>query len=148
MCAVGAIGRNAIGPRQHRGGEIGDGRRVRAHIAALIVENFVVDREDAALAIDRGAHVMLLLARMVGGDEMFAAVLDPFDRAAQAQRSGAHQHVFRIKFAANAEAAADMALDRAAREARPRPSMRAIWSRFQCGTLAAPCSSSTSRAAS
>ena len=41
---------------------------------------------------------------------MLAAVLDPFDRAAKVQRGGANQNVFRIKFAADAEAAANMAL--------------------------------------
>ena len=42
-----AIGRNAIRPRQHRGGEIGHRRRVGAHIGALIVKNLVVDGENA-----------------------------------------------------------------------------------------------------
>ncbi len=54
----------------------------------------------------------LLLARMIGGDQMFAPVLDPFDRSAEFQRGGADQNVFRINFAADAEAAADMTLEK------------------------------------
>ena len=145
--ADGAIGRHAIGPGQHGGGEVGHGRRVRAHVGAVVVEEFVVDAEDAALCIDGGAHAMLLLARMVGGDQMLAPILDPFDRAAEFQRGGADQNIFRIEFAANAEAAADMALVKLHGVWRG-PSIRAIVSRFQCGTLAAPCISRTSRASS
>ena len=105
---IGAIRRDAIGPRQHGSGEIGHRHRVGAHIGALIVKDLVVDRENAPVAIDRGAHAMLLLARMIGGDQMLAAILDPFDRPLQAQRGDADQHVLRIDLAANAEAAADM----------------------------------------
>ncbi len=52
----------------------------------------------------------------------------------------AYQHVLGIKLAAHAEAAADMALvaDGIGRADRGR-ACAAIWSRFQCGTLAAPC---------
>ena len=80
-----------------------------AHVGALIVKYFILDRENAPVAIDGGADVMLLLARMVGGDQMLAAILDPLDRPPHAQRRGAHQNVLRIKLAANAETAADMA---------------------------------------
>ena len=107
---IGAIGWNAIGTRQHRRGEIGDGRRVGAHVGALIVKYFVLDRENAPVTIDGGADVMLLLARMIGGDQMLAAILDPLDRPPHAQRRGAYQNVLRIELAANAETAADMTL--------------------------------------
>ena len=52
--------------------------------------------------------MVLLLARMVGGDEVLAAVLDPFDRPPQAQCCRTHQDVLGIKLAADAEAAADV----------------------------------------
>ena len=107
--ADGAVGRHAIGAGQHGGGEVGNGRGVRAHIGAVVVEELIVDAEDAAFCVDGGADVMVLLARMIGGDQMLAAVLDPFDRPAEFQRGGADQHVFGIDFAADAEAAADMA---------------------------------------
>ena len=60
-----------------------------AHIGALVVEELVVDREDAAVGVDRGADAVALLARMVGGDQMLAPVLDPFHRASS--RSAATQ---------------------------------------------------------
>ena len=74
------IGWNAVGARQHRGGEIGHSCRVRPHIGALIVENLILERENMSLAIDCRADVMVLLARMIGSDEMLAAVLDPLYR--------------------------------------------------------------------
>ena len=82
-----------------------------AHIAALVVKEFVVDAEDAAVRIDRGARVVALLARMIGGDQVLAPVLDPFHRPAEPQRRDADQHVLGIELAADAEAAADMALE-------------------------------------
>ncbi len=57
---------------------------------------------------------------------MLAPVLDPFHRAIEPQRGDADEHVLRIKFAADAEAAADMAFvemdggRRAAEHARER----------------------------
>ena len=105
------IGRHAIGPGQHGGGEIGHGGGVGAHVAALVVEEFVVDGENAAFRIDRGADLVPLLARMIGGDQMLAPVLDPFHRPAEPQRGEADQHVLGIELAADAEAAADMAFE-------------------------------------
>ena len=104
------IGRDDIGPGEHRGGEVGHGRGVGADIGALVGEEFVVDREDEAARIDRGADVVDLVARVVRGDEMLAPVLDPLDRPAEAKRAERDQHVLGIDLAADAEAAADMAL--------------------------------------
>src|SRR5215471_5329521 len=47
---------------------------------------------------------------MIGGNQMLAAVFDPFDRPAELESGQADQNVFRIEFPADAEAAADMAL--------------------------------------
>ena len=62
------------------------------------------------LRIDRGADLVDLIARMVGREQMLAPVLDPLDRALEAQRREARQDVLGIELAANAEAAADVAL--------------------------------------
>ncbi len=105
-----AIGRNAVRAGQHGGGKIGNGRRVRAHVCALVVKEFVVDGEDAALRIDCRPDAMDLLSRMVGGDQVLAAVLDPFHRPAEPERRGAHQDILGIELAADAEAAADVTL--------------------------------------
>ena len=78
--AARAIGRHAVGAGQHGGGEIGHGRRVRAHVGAVVVEELVVDAEDAAVFVDRRPDLVALLARVIGGDQVLAPVLDPFDR--------------------------------------------------------------------
>ena len=52
---------------------------------------------------------MTLLPRMVGGHHVFAAVFDPFDRAAEAQRGEAHEKILGIKFAAHTEPPAGVA---------------------------------------
>src|SRR5271168_238506 len=108
--SLGAVSRNAIRARQHCRGKIGNRCRVGAHIGALIVENLILDRKDVSFAIDGGADVMKLLARMIGGDEVLAAILDPLYRPLHAQGGGADQYVLRIELAADPEAAADMSL--------------------------------------
>ena len=80
-----------------------------ADVGALVGPEFVVDAEDEASRIDRCPDPVNLIARMVGRDQVLAAVLDPFDRPAEAQRREADQHIFRIELAADAEAATDMA---------------------------------------
>jgi hypothetical protein len=55
--------------------------------------------------------MMRLLARMIRGDQVLAAVLDPFHRAAETKRCETHQYILRIHLAADAEAAADMAFE-------------------------------------
>ena len=107
----GPIGRHAIGPGQHGGGKVRDRGRVGAHVAALIVEEFVIHREEAALGVDRRAHFVALLTGMIGGDQMLAPVLEPFHRPAESQRGETHQYVLGIKLAANSESAAHMAFD-------------------------------------
>ena len=105
------VGRHAIRTRQHRRREIGDRGRVGAHIAALVVKEFDIDAQNAARAVDRGSHLVPLLARMVGRDQVLAPVLDPFHRPAEPQRCETDQHVLGIELAANAEAAADMTFE-------------------------------------
>ena len=75
------------------------------------MKKFVIDCKDVAVLIDGGADFVMLLARMIGRDQVFAPVLDPFDWLAEFQRGGANENVLGIKFAADAEAAADMALE-------------------------------------
>ena len=103
-----AIRRHAIRAGQYARRHVYDACRVGAHIGALIVEITVVDGEDHAVAIDRGADVVQLLARMIGRDQMLAPVLDPFHRPVESHGGDADQYVLGIKLAADAEAAADM----------------------------------------
>ena len=104
------ISREAIGAQQHGGGEIWHRRSVGAHIGALIVEKLAVDGEEPAGFVDRGADVVMLLARVISRDQVLAAILDPFHRTLKPQRGEAGEYVLRIEFAAHAEAAAGVAL--------------------------------------
>ena len=123
-----AIGGDDVGPRQHGGGEVRHGGGMGADIGALVGEEDVVEGEDEAARVDRGADAVDLVARVVGGDEVLAAVLDPLDRPAEPERAERREHILRVDLAADAEAAADMALvevelfERAGRGAPQGPS--------------------------
>jgi hypothetical protein len=83
---------------------------VGAHIGALVVKIAIIDGEDAAFAIHRRAQAVELLARMIGGDQMLAPILDPFHRPVETHGGDADQHVLRIELAADAEAPAHVRL--------------------------------------
>ena len=51
---------------------------MRAHVSALIVKEFGVDGEDFSLCVDRSLDGVMLLARVIAGDEVLAAIRDPF----------------------------------------------------------------------
>ena len=91
---------------------------MRAHIGALVEEELVLHAEDLSVLVDRGADAVPLLARVVGGDQMLAPVLDPFYRPAEFERRGTNKNILGIDLAAHAEAAADMALVKLHRVAR------------------------------
>ncbi len=107
----GAVGGNTIGAGQDAGRHVHDTGRVGTHIGALVVEVAIVDCEDRAVGLDRRANAMQLLARVIGGDQVLAPVLDPLHGPAEPHRGDADQHVLRIELAADAEAAADMGLE-------------------------------------
>ena len=69
------------------------------------------DREQFAVAIDRRLHLPVLLALMIGGGEAFAAVLDPFDRAAQHERGRRDRQFLGIERVLGSEAAAHIGRD-------------------------------------
>ncbi len=81
-----------------------------AHIGALVEIELVVERQDHAVGIDRHARMVALLARMVRRHQVLATVLDPFDRAAEAQRGEADEEILGIELAADAEPAAGVTL--------------------------------------
>ena len=101
-----AIGRDPVGTGKDAGRHMHDARGMGAHIGALIVEITIVDGEDSPFVVDRRTQSVKLLARMIGGDQMLAPVLDPFHRPPEAHGRDADQHVFRVELAADAEAAA------------------------------------------
>ena len=83
-------------------------RRHRRDMGAQIGEDFCVEREEAAIAVERQAGPDQAVAAMDGAGKILAAVADPADRAAEAARRPQHQHPFRIENVLHAEAAADV----------------------------------------
>src|SRR5262249_18564714 len=69
------------------------------------------DAADGAVTLERNLDLGFGLARMRNGHEMLAAILDPFDRALEPARREGAEEILRIKFAASAEAAADVVFD-------------------------------------
>ena len=74
---------HAIRPGQHAAGHHGDAGGVGANVGAVVVMDVVVDGEDLALVGAGRLDVVVLVARMVGGDQVLAPVLDPFHRRAR-----------------------------------------------------------------
>ena len=83
-------------------------RRHRRDIGAEIGENFGLERQEAAIAVERQAGADQAVAAMDGSGKILAAIADPRDRAAEAARRPQHQHPFRIEHVLHAEAAADV----------------------------------------
>ena len=65
------------------GGRILRQRKSGRRGGAVVVAEMAADREQPAVAVDRRLQLPILLALVIGGGEAFAAILDPFDRAAQ-----------------------------------------------------------------
>src|ERR1700730_15790003 len=74
------------------------------------MEELIVHGQHAAIGVYRSALMVTLLARMIGGEKMLAPILDPFHGAPEAQSTEGDEYVFRVKLAADAEAASDMPL--------------------------------------
>ncbi len=144
--AIGA--RHAVRPRQHAAGHHRDARRVGAHIGAVVVMDHVVDREDFALLgaggarpCDAGCANGWRRSDARGGPRS----ISPGGRAASRRRRPARPRDKSRRGCRSRRRRATRSTDT---DDGGRPSMRAISSLFRCGTLAAPCSSSTSREAS
>ena len=105
-----AIGRNPIRPGDHRHRHLRHPGAMRAHIGALVEVECVLHGQDPTLRVERGGRVMVLLARVVGGHQVLAPILDPFDRSPQSQSGEADKKIFRIELTANPEPAAGIAL--------------------------------------
>ena len=89
------------------------GRAVGADIGALVGADAAAQRQNGAVAVAGDLQLALGLAGMVGGEQMLAAVLDPFDRAAGEPRRERDQEILGVELAARAEAAADIVLHHA-----------------------------------
>ncbi len=99
-------GRARAACRRH----LGDARAVGAHIGALVEKELVLQAEHAPFGIDRGADVVALLARMVGRHQCSRRSSIHLTGRPSRSAASADQNILGIELAANAEAAADMAL--------------------------------------
>jgi|HubBroStandDraft_6_1064221.scaffolds.fasta_scaffold20067_3 hypothetical protein len=88
-----AIGRDAVRPGDHRHRHLRHPGAMRAHIGALVEEECVFQSQNPTVRVERGARMMALLARVVGGHQMLAPVLDPFDRPSQSQGGEADKKI-------------------------------------------------------
>ena len=84
---------------------------MRADVRAEIGHESVAQRHDRAVAAHADLDLMVLLARVVRGDQVLATVFDPLHRTAQAHRRPRHHVVLGIELAAHAEASAHLELD-------------------------------------
>ena len=66
-------------------------------VGAAIVQEHVLDAENAAVAAERDFGVVDLAAFMGGGEEMLQPVLDPFDRPVQLHRRPGQQHFLGVE---------------------------------------------------
>src|ERR1700746_1069922 len=83
--------------------------RPRAHISALVEIELILQGQDVPFGIDRCASMMVRLARMVGGHQMLAPILDPFDRPLQSHGGDTNKKIFGIELASDSEPAAGIA---------------------------------------
>src|SRR5206468_1816154 len=67
--------------------------------------------EDRAVGVRGDLQLAHDLARMIGGNEALAAILDPLHRTPEPHGGQRDQQILRIELAAHAEAAADVDLD-------------------------------------
>ena len=84
---------------------------IGADIGAHVAVDVAAQAEDGAIARARDLEVAVDLARVIGRHQMLAAILDPFDRAADMAGRERDEEILGIELAAHAEAAADVELD-------------------------------------
>ena len=83
---------------------------MRAHIGPVVVKEFVFDPKNATLRINRGPDAVDLFARMVGRNQVFTPILNPFDRPAKSQCGSADQNIFGVELPTDAEPATNVTL--------------------------------------
>src|SRR5215472_17987315 len=97
---------NAIGAGEHLREIARGGRAVGADVGALIGPGVAAQRPDRAIRVAGDLKLAISIAGMIGGAEVLAAILDPFDGPAGEARRERNQKIFRVEFAARAEASA------------------------------------------
>jgi hypothetical protein len=102
--------RHDVGAAHGRGRIVGD-VRVLQRIGAGVVQQLAAHAEHLGVGIDRDLQRPILVALVHRVGEIFAAVLGPFDRAAEQLRRRHHGDVLGIDAELGAEAAADVGGD-------------------------------------
>src|SRR5215472_8254266 len=87
------------------------GQPIGADIGAEIDKNVAAQADDRAVALAGDLDLTIHLARMVSGEEMLAAILDPPYRPPQMARGERDQEIFGVKLAARTKTATDIGLD-------------------------------------
>ena len=100
--------RNAIWPAENLRDIACRGRPIGADVGALIGQRVAAQRADGPVFVAGDFQLAFCLAGMIGGGEMLAAVLDPFDWPAGEAGRERNQKILRVEFTARAEAAADV----------------------------------------
>src|SRR5690348_18107690 len=77
--------RQPVRSRKHAARRVHDSCAMRADVGALVVEELVIDPEQASVPVDRGADPMMLLARVVGSHQMLAAILRSEEHTSELQ---------------------------------------------------------------
>jgi hypothetical protein len=74
-------------------------------VAALVQPELIIDPENEAIVANRRSYPMDLVAGVIGGHQVFPAILDPFHRTLEGHRSGSNEDIFWVELAAYAEPA-------------------------------------------
>ena len=82
-------------------------------ICAVVVVDAGVQPQDRAVGCERDANAVLLLAGVIEGHQVLAAILDPCHGLRQSQRQVGDEIVFGVEFTPPAEAATHLGLDHA-----------------------------------
>ena len=86
-------------------------RAVGAHVGAHVDPRRAAQRDDPAVALAQDLDLAVHLARVIRREQVLAAILGPFHRAAEAPRGEGNEEILGIELAAHAEAAADVGLE-------------------------------------
>src|SRR5213594_3284942 len=84
---------------------VGEAHRI---VGAVVQQELIAKCQDATFSIKRTLDVVELVAAVRRADEMFAAILNPFHRAAQLKRQERDKNFLRIYEYLVAESAADI----------------------------------------
>ena len=102
---------NIVDARQHAGADIGNIRRIGRQIRAHVGDGVDLEREEAAVRVEREPRGRDVVAAVGVAEEMLGAVGDPGHRLAGQLRGDGRQRIFAIGEQLGAEAAADIGRD-------------------------------------